>query len=764
MDFLNALNDAQREAVLRTDGPLLILAGAGSGKTRAITYRIAYLIGNGLAVPDSVLAVTFTNKAADEMRERVARLIGEEAEQVWISTFHSLCARLLRREGPHIGLSRDFVIYDTSDQNAVVKRALKDLGIDDKDLAPRLALSRISSAKNRMEGPAEVRASGWSLRDEQIAKIYERYLGALSDANALDFDDLLLKAVELFEKSEQVRGRYAHKFRYVMVDEYQDTNRPQYLLIRRLAEIHRNLAVVGDPDQSIYKWRGADLRNILDFEHDFPETVIIRLEQNYRSTQVILDAASAVIQQNRNRKDKRLWTNRAGGAPIMYFRGGDELEEADFITRTIARARREGIDSTLAVLYRTNAQSRTIEDALMREAIPYRIVGGVRFYERKEIKDALAYLKLIINPNDDVSLRRVVNVPARGIGKGVMDALEAIEPDALLRHQSPLLSGASERPSTRSLWARLMYAVEARAVPARAAASLSAFRDLIGNLTAAAKADPVSIAIGKMLDQSGYLNDLREENTEEAEERIRNLMELVSAAREYESREKEATLGGFVDRLSLLSEADEESGTRDARVWLMTLHAAKGLEFPIVIMAGLEEGLFPHARASEDEEDLEEERRLCYVGMTRAGSRLVLTGAARRRVFGEYQATEPSRFLEEIPAALVERIAPSWVSPAQAQFRHEHYAFRTNPYGRRKGTGRGQWREDSPEYAAGFSYESEDQSAEALRLGMRVRHEQFGIGTVVSVEAYKDDQKVTVRFNAAGVKKLIARYAKLTRA
>ncbi len=764
MDFLNALNDAQREAVLHTDGALLILAGAGSGKTRAITYRIAYLIGNGLAEPGNVLAVTFTNKAADEMRERVARLIGEEAEQVWISTFHSLCARLLRREGPHIGLSRDFVIYDTSDQNAVVKRALKDLGIDDKDLAPRLALSRISSAKNRMEGPAEVRASGWSLRDEQIAKIYERYLAVLADANALDFDDLLLRTVELFEKSEQVRAKYAHKFKYVMVDEYQDTNRPQYLLIRRLAEIHRNLAVVGDPDQSIYKWRGADLRNILDFEHDFPETVIIRLEQNYRSTQVILDAASAVIQQNRNRKDKRLWTDRAGGAPIVYFRGGDELEEADFITRTIAKARREGIDSTLAVLYRTNAQSRTIEDALMREAIPYRIVGGVRFYERKEIKDALAYLKLIINSNDDVSLRRVINVPARGIGKGVMDALESIEPEALLRYQAPLLSGVSDGPSTRSLWARLTYAVEARAVPPRAAASLSAFRDLITNLTAAAKVDSVSIAIGKMLDQSGYLNDLREENTEEAEERIRNLMELVSAAREYESREKEATLGGFVDRLSLLSEADEESGSKDARVWLMTLHAAKGLEFPIVIMAGLEEGLFPHSRASEAEEDLEEERRLCYVGMTRAGSRLVLTGAARRRVFGEYQASEPSRFLEEIPAALVERIAPAWVSPAQAQFRHEHYAFRTNPYGRRKGSGRGQWREDSPEYPAGFSYESEDQSAEELRLGMRVRHEQFGVGTVVAVEAYNDDQKVTVRFNGAGVKKLIARYAKLTRA
>jgi DNA helicase-2/ATP-dependent DNA helicase PcrA len=768
MEFLNALNDAQREAVLQTEGPLLILAGAGSGKTRAITYRIAYLIGNGLAEPDNVLAVTFTNKAADEMRERVTMLIGEAAERVWISTFHSLCARLLRRAGPEIGLARDFVIYDSSDQNAVVKQALKALGIDDKDLAPRVALARISSAKNRMESPAELRASGQGYRDDQIAKVYEHYVRALSDANALDFDDLLLKTVELFETSEGVRRYYAQKFRYVMVDEYQDTNRPQYLLIRRLAEVHRNLAVVGDPDQSIYKWRGADLRNILDFERDFPEAVIIRLEQNYRSTQVILDAASAVISQNRNRKDKRLWTDRQGGSPILYFRAGDELEEADFIVRTIREARRQGVgvDSTLAVLYRTNAQSRAIEDALMREAIPYRIVGGVRFYERKEIKDALSYLRLIINPHDDVSLRRVINVPARGVGKGVMDALQAIDPEDVSRHAPPLLAaGLQEAASTRSLWARLVYAIEERAVSSRALASLKVFRDLIVELSAAARQDTVAIAIGKMLDRSGYLNDLREENTEESEERIRNLMELVSAAREYESREKEATLDGFVDRLSLLSEADEESGSRDARVWLMTLHAAKGLEFPVVIMAGMEDGLFPHSRATASEEDLEEERRLCYVGLTRAGSQLVLTSAARRRVFGEFQATQPSRFLEEIPSQLIERQAPAWVSPTQAQLRHDHYAFRTNPYARRgRRPGRYEWGEESPEYGAGYQYENEDQSVGELRPGLRVRHEQFGVGTVLSVEEYNDDLKIVVRFNAAGVKKLIARYAKLVRA
>ncbi|HSL22632.1 MAG TPA: UvrD-helicase domain-containing protein [Vicinamibacterales bacterium] len=760
MDFLSSLNDAQREAVLHTGGALLILAGAGSGKTRVITYRIAYLIGNGLAQPEEVLAVTFTNKAADEMRERVQALIGDDSARVWLSTFHALCARLLRREGPVIGLTRDFVIYDSSDQVAVVKQAMRELGMDDKSLQPRQALARISSAKNRMESPQELQGGGWSLRDEQVAQIYKRYLRALRDANALDFDDLLLKTVELFETSEPVRRRYATRFKYVLVDEYQDTNRPQYLLIRRLAEIHRNLCVVGDPDQSIYKWRGADLRNILDFEADFPEVTTIRLEQNYRSTHVILDAASAVISQNRNRKDKRLWTDRAGGDPVVYFRGGDEIEEADFITRTIRQARAEDVEATVAVLYRTNAQSRVVEDALMREGIAYKIIGGVRFYERKEIKDALAYLKLIINPHDDVSLRRVINVPARGIGKSILDGLQAIPPEDVERDTPPLLAaGLQESSSSRSLWAKLSFAVEQRVLGPRAVASLRAFRDLIAGLAEVARQDPVSIAIGKMLDQTGYLRELREEQTEEAEGRIENLMELVSAAREYESRDEEPSLGGFVDRLSLLSEADEESGTREARVWLMTMHAAKGLEFPVVILAGLEEGLFPHSRSSDDLEELEEERRLCYVGMTRAQRLLVLTGAARRRVFGEYQGTAPSRFLAEIPSELVKVIAPSWSAPLQDSFSHSHYEFRTNPYGRRRRSP-DRWREGTP--AASYAYEDEDQSSlTGVRPGMRVRHRQFGIGTVLSVEAYNDDEKITVRFLTVGQKKLLAKYARL---
>src|SRR5437867_884837 len=463
MHFLDALNPEQREAVLQINGPLLILAGAGSGKTRVITSRIAYLVGDGHAQPEEVLAVTFTNKAAEEMRARVAALLGSECSRIWLSTFHALCARLLRREAPAIGLSRDFVIYDSSDQLSVVKQALKELHVDDSFVQPRAALSRISHAKNRMEGPDEVAtaAAGWNRRDEQIAKVYAYYLQALKESNALDFDDLLLKTVELVEQSERVRTKYAEQFRFVMVDEYQDTNRPQYLLIRRLAEVHRNLCVVGDPDQSIYKWRGADLRNILDFEHDFPESRIIKLERNYRSTQIILDAASGVISQNRNRKDKHLWTDRQGGDRIVYFRGGDELEEADFITRTARTALADDVEAMVAVLYRTNAQSRTIEDALMREGLAYKIVGGVRFYERKEVKDALAYMRLVINPHDDVSLRRVINVPARGIGKGVMEAIENVAPGASA--DLPLLAaGLQPALSANSLWARLVRGLEDR--------------------------------------------------------------------------------------------------------------------------------------------------------------------------------------------------------------------------------------------------------------------------------------------------------------
>jgi DNA helicase-2/ATP-dependent DNA helicase PcrA len=754
MDFTTGLNPEQREAVLQADGAVLILAGAGSGKTRVIAHRIAHIVSSGLAPAHGLLAVTFTNKAAEEMRERVAALLKSDCSKMWISTFHSLSARLLRREAPHIGLPRDFVIYDSSDQLTVVKQAMKEMKIDDGAVQPRAILSRISHAKNLMQGP-EVMEQKWDPIAKVAAKIYRFYLGALTESHALDFDDLLLKTVQLMEDVPAVRARYAEQFRYVMVDEYQDTNRPQYKLVRRLTERHHNICVVGDPDQSIYKWRGADLNNILDFERDFPEATVVRLERNYRSTQVILDAASAVISQNRNRKEKRLWTDKEGGAHVLVYRGGDELEEADFITRTTRRAMREDPESTVAVLYRINSQSRAIEDALMREGIAYKIVGSVRFYERKEIKDALAYLKLIINPFDDVSLRRVINVPARGIGRGVMDGLEQLGPPAEL---PPLLAAGLEPvAASGALWAKLQRAIDERALAPRAVASLAAFRDLIVSLTAMAREASVSVAVSRTLTDSGYIHDLREDRSEEARSRIDNLMELVSAAKEYESRDPEPSLGGFVDQLSLLSETDEESGSRAASVWMMTMHAAKGLEFPVVFIAGMEEGLFPHSRAFEDQAELEEERRLCYVGMTRARQRLVLTGAARRRTFGEYKGTTPSRFLAEVPSELVEQ-SLDYSSEFQRSFNPAPSRGGYGPY-RRSGSSFS--REPAP--AAFAAYEDEDQSSPGsvgVVPGARVRHDKFGVGTVVSVEELDGDANIVVLF-AIGRKTLRAKYARL---
>ena len=755
-DFLEPLNPEQRRAVLQTEGPLLILAGAGSGKTRVISYRAAYLVGGGHAEPHEVLAVTFTNKAAQQMRERVELLLKSDCSRLWISTFHAFCARMLRREGPAIGLSRDFVIYDAADQLAVVRRALRDLDIDDKLLPARQALSLINQAKNQMQDPEALRGESWSARGEMAAKVYERYRRALHDANALDFDDLLLRTVDLFATADSVKRRYSEQFRFIMVDEYQDTNQPQYLLIRHLADHHRNLCVVGDPDQSIYMWRGADLRNIMDFEQDFSEATVVRLEQNYRSTQVILDAASAVIRQNRNRKEKRLWTDRTGGALVRYFRGGDELDEADFVTARLREAL-AAEDEVVGVLYRTNAQSRALEDALIREGLSYKIIGSVRFYERKEIKDALAYLRLLMNPDDDVSLRRVINVPARGIGKGVLTSLDALEPAAA--DAGPLFAATEggDRP-TGSLWRRLTRAVDEKMLGTRAVTALRGFRDLILALSDIAARDPVSDVLGKLLDQSGMLGELREQQTEEAEGRLANLMELVSATRDYELRDTEPSLGGFVDRLSLLSETDEEKGAPEARIWLMTLHAAKGLEFPVVFMVGMEEGLFPHMRAQDDDDQLEEERRLCYVGMTRAQTRLILTSAARRRVFGEYTASDPSRFLEEIPSDLIEVVAPVFSTPIRdttTSGRQRRGRRRFEP-----AANAGDDDDIQPDY--GYDYENEDQSVVSLRPGARVRHPTFGVGTVLSVEPLTDDMKLTIRFADIGRKTLRAKFAKLT--
>ena len=740
-----------------------------------------------------MLAVTFTNKAADEMRGRVERLLASEAPRLWLSTFHAFCARVLRRDAPHIGLSRDFVIYDTADQLHVVKQAMKELNVDPRMTSARSFLSRISHAKNRLASADDIRRDSHGFADERLAAVYRHYARTLETNKALDFDDLLLRTVTLMEDSEETRERYAGRFRHILIDEYQDTNRAQYLLVRHLAGAHRNLCVVGDPDQSIYKWRGADLGNILDFEDDFPDAKIVRLERNYRSTQVILDAATGLIRRNRRRKDKRLLAARDGGDHVVCHLAADDIEEADFILGQLRTGLAAGLDRT-AVLYRTNAQSRAIEDALIRTGIAYRIVGGVRFYERKEIKDALAYLKLLLNPDDDVSLRRVINVPARGIGKGVMEGLDAIDPepgDDVPLLAGPLGGGAPPRPS---LWRRLERAVDDRLLPARALTALARFRELIVGLRDVAARESASVALEKTLTESGYVEALRAARDEDAESRLANLMEFVAAARDDELREPDPSLGAFVDRKSLLSEADEGEGPASARVWLMTLHAAKGLEFPLVVIAGLEEGLLPHARALDgDEEALEEERRLCYVGMTRAESHLVLTSAARRRTFGEYHSTDPSRFLAEIPGSLIRiedapraRAYPragqggragrggqggypgrggpgGYPGPGGYAARGERGGY-PGRGGRTRSDGYGSRRPD-PEAGAPFEHDDadEDQSAGGISRGARVRHPSFGTGTVLSVEPVAGDLKLTVRFNAAGDKKLLARYANLQR-
>lgn len=748
MDLLSSLNSEQRAAVEHVDGALLILAGAGSGKTRVIAHRVAHLIQERHASLDEVLAVTFTNKAAEEMRHRVGALLECDCKGMWISTFHALCAKLLRREAHHLGLSRSFTIYDSGDQQSVIKQLVKDYGMDDSTFQPRMVLSRISHAKNRMEGP-ETFKDAWNLRDRDIGKLYQGYLDALKEASALDFDDLLLKTVELFDTAPAVRERYARRFRFAMIDEYQDTNRPQYLLVKQLVSVHGNLCVVGDPDQSIYKWRGADVKNILDFEHDFPDAVTVKLERNYRSTQVILDAASAVVSHNRGRKDKVLWTDQAGGAPIVTYRGADELDEADFIVKVVRRAIQADYSTTAAILYRTNAQSRAVEDGLRTAGIPYQVLGGTGFYERREIKDALSYLKLVLNPHDDVALRRVINVPPRGIGKGVMDALERVDTQAPDMDAPPLLAGLDMISASNSLWAKLDAAVTRGGVSSRQAAPLAAFRDMMLGITAAAEKDPVSTVLGLLLDRSGYLRDLREEKSEEADGRIENLMELVSVARQFEAGDADPSLASFVDRLALLSDVDKPEGSQAARALLMTMHSAKGLEFPVVVIAGMEEGLFPHSRAKDDESELEEERRLCYVGITRARRELYLTSAMRRRIFGEYKDTEPSRFLDEIPPELQRheesRAESSMRSPARS------WGYAATPYSRAP---QRPPREVQPE--------DEDQSGRGgLRAGSRVRHAMFGVGTVQSVEELDDDVKVVVKFTTVGTKTLRAKYAKL---
>ena len=851
MSFIDQLNPQQREAVETTEGPLLILAGAGSGKTRVITYRIANLIENLGAMPESILAVTFTNKAASEMVERVEKLAaGLSVVKPAISTFHSFCVRALRRNiealripsgtpgGSPSGFTKNFVIYDESDQQQVVKGVMRRLGIDDKQTTPRAVLAHISWAKNHMLDPQEVYLQSADPNTERVAHIYEEYRKELRKANALDFDDLLLETVRLLKVSSEVRDYHNRRFQYILVDEYQDTNRPQYELMRLLAGTRHNVCAVGDEDQSIYSWRGADIRNILEFEKDFPEAKIIRLEQNYRSTQNILQAASAVVSNNVRRKGKNLWTSRQGGTKIGYYEAPDGENEALFAAEYISKYLREMVDDgengRAAVLYRTNSQSRLFEEAMRRYQLKYHVVGGFSFYERTEIKDMISYLKVIQNPDDTISLLRVINTPTRGIGKTTLETLERVA----------LETGVS-------LWGAISATLKRQLLPQRALGALRGFRDLIEDAqamlagtyvermertaqqeepseTPAALAlddqiefDPAAFEIESvgapsptsaedkidggafrtaggpantaemlkfLIDRTGYIKQLEEEDTPEAYSRVENLRELVNAA--MDSRDRGETLAQFLDHAALVSDADAYD--EKAQITLMTLHAAKGLEFPLVFLCGLEEGLFPHSRTFLHPDDIEEERRLCYVGMTRAMDSLILTRAAYRRRYGTDipEASVPSRFLEEVPTQLLEELGtrkkssrPNVLAPqghySRAPVPAPHYAYEDEDQSvswsgqKRGGSSYLGPRYNSIENIAEFFASrgkkfkiprvpvEEPKGRRGFRPGQRVRHPKYGEGTVYQREGDGEEAKITVQFPRFGLKKLVEKYAQL---
>jgi DNA helicase II / ATP-dependent DNA helicase PcrA len=717
--LLEGLNPEQQEAVLAVEGPVLILAGAGSGKTRVITHRIAHLVVD-LGVPsDQVLAVTFTNKAAGEMKARTEALLGGGSLASWISTFHAFCVRVLRRESAAAGLPAGFVIYDQDDQVAAVRDALRALDLSEKLHPPRRVLARISARKNAGRAAAD---EGFdSFGAETFASIAERYRQTLESAQAVDFDDLLLKTVTLFSENAHVRESYRRRFPFVLVDEYQDTNSAQYEIIRHLVGDRGNVTVVGDEDQSIYSWRGADIQNILDFEHDFPGARVFRLEQNYRSSQAILDTASALVAHNLQRKGKVLRAVRAAGAPVRLHTATDEYEEAAWVVDRIAGER--GGRGRAAILFRMNAQSRLFEEALLRRRLPYLVLGGVGFYERREVKDLLSYLRLVQNPQDPVALRRVLNVPARGIGAKSTEELER----------------TAERERI-GLWDAIGVVVDEARLPARATQPLARFRELIELLREEAERLTVKGLITRVLEASGYSAALAQEDSQESQDRLENLAELVSAAADFDAREPEGGLAGFLDRSALVSEVDQLRD--DAPVVLMTFHAAKGLEFESVFLVGLEEGLMPHARTLTGDLALEEERRLCYVGMTRAMERLSLTHAQSRQVFGQRRLAEASRFLDEIPDIALDR---------SGGLRDVSYAGRGLPRPRATSWA-GPAGPAAPPMSTGLA---------EIRPGMRVRHPLFGVGTVLRSDGAGDELKVTVSFAGVGAKRLVARYAGL---
>ncbi len=744
--LLDQLNPQQRDAVEHTEGPLLILAGAGSGKTRVIAYRIAFLIEACGAAPESILAVTFTNKAADQMKERVRGLLSQGLNTLpHISTFHSFCVSVLRRHIDRLGYGRDFTIYDEDDQQRVIKTAVQDLGLGDYVSSPRAALGRISAWKNRGVSPEKVQAEAFEPGAQSLAALYERYEAKLKQSNALDFDDLLLKTVALFDDAPDVAEEYNRRFRFILVDEYQDTNRIQYQLIRQLTRAQQNLCVVGDEDQSIYRWRGADIENILNFDRDYPSTKMVRLEQNYRSTQMILDAASAVVSHNLARKGKTLRTDRGAGMPVGLYEGRDADEEGWFVAAEISRLLRDETTESVGVLFRTNAQSRVLEEALRRNGIQYRMVGGTSFYDRAEIKDAMAYARLANNLRDSAAMLRILNTPPRGIGSTTVSQLQTV---------------AAER--NLPLWEALEQVVGAGSEPlaSRAQKALEGFHTLMAGLARDCGQLALSDFFRAILDRTHYLEVLQNENSPEAENRVENLRELVNAA--AEAQERGERLAEFLDHAALVSDAD--SYDERARVTLMTLHSAKGLEFSAVFLVGLEEGLFPHKLSIDDDAGIEEERRLCYVGMTRAKNRLIVTWVHQRRFYGResQEETRPSRFLSEIPTELLEPLnATMFVSKPRTTW--ENAVNSVEGIDRFFSARRRPGPQSAPIPRRGAA-PSGGRSAAGWRPGSKVRHSKYGVGTVLDCEGEGDAAKLTISFPGFGRKKLMERYASLEKA
>lgn len=784
MSIYDTLNERQRQAVMQTEGPVLILAGAGSGKTRVLTHRVAYLIDRAGVAPYHILAITFTNKAAGEMRERVDKIVGFGAEQIWVSTFHSTCVRILRRYIDRLGYDNHFTIYDTDDQKGIMKEVCKKLQIDTKMLKERTIMSAISSAKDELIDPQEYEMqNGYDYNGGKIAKAYREYQATLKKNNALDFDDLIMKTVELFKADAEVLSSYQDRFRYIMVDEYQDTNTAQFELIRLLAAGHRNLCVVGDDDQSIYKFRGANIRNILDFEKVYPDAFVVRLEQNYRSTQTVLDAANAVIKNNTRRKEKALWTDQGEGARIGFRQFDTAYEEAEYIAGDVAGKKRKGQFSygECAVLYRTNAQARLLEERFIMEGIPYDVVGGTNFYSRREIKDVLAYLKTIDNGRDDVAVKRIINVPRRGIGAATIVRVQEY---------------ADER--NISFFDALTEADQIMTI-GRSAGKLKPFVTMIQSFRSKQEFYSLEELVKDVLDLTGYLKELEESDEEDAEDRVENIEELVSKVVAYEEENDEPTLSGFLEEVALVADIDRVDGDGD-RVLLMTLHSAKGLEFGHVYLAGMEDGVFPSYMTitSDDPMEIEEERRLAYVGITRAKEELTLTYAKQRMIRGETQYNPISRFVREIPPMLLDGTpAPvkKRMDEVYEEDSQERSLLRTKPYGAAKS-----FTEPVKPYAAAPSAYTERKKAYAApkkrgvgkapvtvggnpfgsgnapsgraaepavpgRIGYgegdRVRHARYGEGTVLKIEPGPRDSQVTVVFDEAGQKIMYAGFAKL---